>query len=348
MSDRARSVIAVLLTIFVGCLLACGGRLLFFERLPSPDCLLGVILVLWGFIAGALFLHHRTSRLFLDLERVNEDLRMEIADRIELEEQLRIARDKAESSNLIRGNIVSNLSHELLTPLNSFLGFTDLLKGQFIGSLNDQQREYLDIMDFNGRHLLSLLDDLLTLSKLDANLLVLTPALIQPSEPAREAVALATARCRLKGITPHLTCFSPLPPLQADAEALKRVLFIFISNLILRPEGIQAVHLTVRHDDGRIRYQAASSPLDMFTADSGFTDIPVQYLHSSPGITFEYSTLSLTLAHRLVMDHGGTIGVRRHPDGRVAFWLALPLTRSASDVPHQGDDRVPFNLPVTQ
>jgi signal transduction histidine kinase len=79
-----------------------------------------------------------------------------------------LAKEEAEKTNIAKSNFLSSMGHELITQLNTILGYTDLLQGVFFGTLNEKQTTYVSQIDQSGKHLLELINDLLDLSKIDA------------------------------------------------------------------------------------------------------------------------------------------------------------------------------------
>src|SRR5437764_596395 len=156
-----------------------------------------------------------------------------------------------------KSEFLANMSHELRTPLNAVIGFADLLLERMFGELNDKQEEYLrDILD-SGRHLLSLINDILDLSKIEAGRMELDVTDFQLSHAIENALILVRERAAGRGIALHQTVDARLGAVSGDERKIKQVLLNLLSNAIkFTPKG------------GRIEVRAAPG--------DGFVEVSVR------------------------------------------------------------------------
>jgi signal transduction histidine kinase len=227
-----------------------------------------------------------------------------------------------------KDQFLSNISHELRTPLNSIIGFTDLLLTQDLGggALSDQQRDFLETVARNGRHLLELINELLDLQRIAAGRMDLRP------EPVEVAVLLAESAASVQAqVQKHrhaLVVEQPPADLRVlvDRGRVRQVLLNLLSNAIkFTPDG------------GRIRVQAAAAnggaAARVAVIDTGIGIAPddqaklfqefVQ-LDASASRKYEGTGLGLALSRRLIELHGGAIGVESEMGKGSTFWFTLP------------------------
>ena len=177
-------------------------------------------------------LERRVRERTAELEGANARLHVEIAERMRAEEELRRARDVAETANRSKSAFLANMSHELRTPLNAIIGFSELLLGGDSGELNPTQKEYLGDVLESSRHLLSLINDILDLSKVEAGKMelevrevflraLLEGSLVMVKEKAlKHGIELSTELDGLPGVV------------AGDERKLKQVVFNLLSNAV--------------------------------------------------------------------------------------------------------------------
>ncbi|MGH7530495.1 MAG: sensor histidine kinase, partial [Gemmatimonadales bacterium] len=227
-----------------------------------------------------------------------------------------------------KDQFLSNISHELRTPLNSIIGFTDLLLTEELGTLSAQQRDFLETVARNGRHLLELINELLDLQRIAAGRMELKPGPVDVAELLAEAVSSVQAQAQQRR---HALELAPLPGdlrVHADRGRVRQVLLNLLSNAIkFTPDG------------GRITIAAApvngGSAVRVAVTDTGHGITPddqaklfqefVQ-LDASASRRHEGTGLGLALSRRLVELQGGTIGVESTPGQGSTFWFTLPQT----------------------
>ncbi|MBL8992236.1 MAG: response regulator, partial [Spirochaetia bacterium] len=167
-------------------------------------------------------------------------------ENLELLKRLRQRSAELEVSNNIKSEFLANMSHELRTPLNAIIGFSELLKEERPGPLNGKQKEFAEDIHSSGRHLLSLIDDILDLSKIEAGKMELDLAesdLVRILENGRTLLKERAAR---QGVEIILQIDSELPTLLLDERKVKQMIYNLLSNAVKFTPGGGRVELRVR------------------------------------------------------------------------------------------------------
>ena len=189
-------------------------------------------------------------------------VRRDIAERTRAEEEMRQAKDVAESASHAKSDFLARMSHELRTPLNSVIGFSGVLLRNKAGNLMPQDRSYLERIQANGKHLLALINDVLDLSRIEAGGLVLERVPVALDALIRETVASFEPQARDREITIRTEMPERLSEIKGDPMRLRQVLVNIIGNAVKFTErGTVVVRVEVEHDTGR--------PLRVDVTDTG-------------------------------------------------------------------------------
>lgn len=154
--------------------------------------------------------------------------------------ELEKARQSAEASNIAKSDFLAGMSHELRTPLNSIIGFSEVLQDRFFGPLTDKQGEYIDDILGAGRHLLSLINDVLDLSKVEAGKMTLEISTVKVTDVIHTGLVMLKEKMAHHGITVKTdfkdNCYKLTLP--ADERKLKQIVFNLLSNAVkFTPDG---------------------------------------------------------------------------------------------------------------
>ncbi len=173
----------------------------------------------------------RTQQLLL----ANESLRTENDRRAKTEEELRSSKTKAEAANLAKTQFLANMSHEIRTPLNGIIGFSDLLIENFKNPIESPEvsQQWLNTIHSAGNHLLSLINHILDLSKIEAGCLELEKKSFNPEKTIQEVLSVFTLQAKSKGV--QLEVFIDASVEQAivsDAVRMRQILFNLLSNAL--------------------------------------------------------------------------------------------------------------------
>ncbi|MDP9251482.1 MAG: ATP-binding protein, partial [Chloroflexota bacterium] len=155
-----------------------------------------------------------------------------------MNDQLGLLYAQLEAANRHKSEFLSNMSHELRTPLNAIIGFSEVLLQRLFGELNAKQADYLqDILD-SGKHQLTLVNDILDLSKVEAGRMDLELSSFSLKETVNSSVAMLRERAARRGIALEVECDLSVDTMEADQRKVKQVLFNLLSNAVkFTPEG---------------------------------------------------------------------------------------------------------------
>ncbi|HEY7194001.1 MAG TPA: ATP-binding protein [Gemmatimonadales bacterium] len=228
-----------------------------------------------------------------------------------------------------KDQFLSNISHELRTPLNSIIGFTDLLLIQEGDApLSAQQRDFLDTIGRNGRHLLELINELLDLQRIAAGRMQIKPEPVEVAALFDETAATVTAQAQQHR---HTLVVTPPPTglrVQADPGRVRQVLLNLLSNAIkFTPDGgrVTVAAAPVNGGEGSyVRVAVTDTGIGIAADDQPKLFQEFSQLDASASRKYEGTGLGLALSRRLIELHGGTIGVDSELGKGSTFWFTLP------------------------
>jgi signal transduction histidine kinase len=245
-----------------------------------------------------------------ELRRSYSELERKVDERTE---QLAVA-------NRHKSEFLASMSHELRTPLNAIIGFSEALREKMFGELNAKQLEYLDDIHASGRHLLSLINDILDLSKVEAGRMELDVSAFAAADALEAALSLVRERAQRQDVALSLEVDPRLGEMRADERKFKQILLNLLSNsLKFTPSG------------GSIAVQARlnGAGLEVAVRDTGIGIPPEEQAavfeeFRQVGTRAEGTGLGLALTKRFVELHGGSIRLESAPGQGSTFTFTLP------------------------
>ena len=215
-----------------------------------------------------------------------------------------------EAASRHKSEFLANMSHELRTPLNAILGFSEVLAERMFGEVNEKQAEYLQDILSSGRHLLSLINDILDLSKVEAGRLELELARFHLPTALDNALTLVRERATRHGITLTQTVDPGVGDIVADERKVKQILLNLLSNAVkFTPEGGR-VGLTATAAEGVITIAVSDTGIGIAPEDQAAIFEEFRQVGREDARKQEGTGLGLTLAKKFVELHGGRIWVQ--------------------------------------
>lgn len=249
------------------------------------------------------------SKLVVGNEKVYTVLIQDITERKNAEEAILSAKLDAEMANESKSHFLASMSHELRTPLNAIIGMSDMIKEQYFGDLNDKYKEYAGDIVHSGEHLLSLVNELLDISTIEAGKHTLNIQSFSIEAMVKDCIKIVKLRASQKEISLNYDIPKTLPPLEADKQAVRKVLINLLSNAIkFMPQG-GTVDVLATEDDTHIiivvKDNGPGIPKDKI---SDLTK-PFARLESNAHKAVEGWGLGLAISKSLMEMHGGTIKI---------------------------------------
>jgi signal transduction histidine kinase len=230
-----------------------------------------------------------------------------------------------EAASRHKSEFLANMSHELRTPLNAVIGFSEVLLQRMFGALNDKQDEYLKDIYASGQHLLSLINDILDLSKIEAGRMELVPAPFHLPTALENAVTLVRERAARHGIALHLDLDPRLGELVGDERKVKQILLNLLSNAVkFTPEGGR-ISLKASRRDGAVEVSVTDTGIGIAPEDQATIFEEFRQVGSDETRKQEGTGLGLTLAKKFVELHGGRIWVWSELARGSTFTFTLPV-----------------------
>ncbi|HET6373821.1 MAG TPA: GAF domain-containing protein [Candidatus Polarisedimenticolia bacterium] len=230
-----------------------------------------------------------------------------------------------EAASRHKSEFLANMSHELRTPLNAVIGFSEVLLQRMFGELNAKQDEYLKDIYASGQHLLSLINDILDLSKIEAGRMELAPAPFHLPTALENAVTLVKGRAARHGITLELDLDPRLGELVGDERKVKQVLLNLLSNAVkFTPEGGRITVKAGRRDGG-VEIAVTDTGIGIAPDDQAAIFEEFRQVGSDEARKQEGTGLGLTLAKKFIELHGGRIWVESTLGRGSTFTFTLPV-----------------------
>jgi PAS domain S-box-containing protein len=271
-------------------------------------------------------LEHRVRERTADLDAINRDLVREIGERKRAEMELQQAKEVVEAASRSKSEFLANMSHELRTPLNHIIGFTELVVDKNFGELNPPQEEFLHDVLQSSRHLLSLINDVLDLSKIEAGKMELECSAIPLPEVLEKSLIMIKEKA-LKHRLKLSTLFNDLPStFWADERKVKQILYNLLSNAVKFTPESGTVHLEARNLNGQgIEIAVRDSGIGLKETDLERIFRPFEQGDNSASRKYQGTGLGLSLTRRMVELHGGRIWAESAGEGKgSAFIFHLP------------------------
>jgi PAS domain S-box-containing protein len=232
----------------------------------------------------------------------------------------------------LKDEFLASMSHELRTPLNAILGLSEALQEQLYGTFNQKQLKVLRTIEESGRHLLSLINDILDLSKIEAGKLALEIGPVSVDAVCQASLRLINQMAQKKKLTLSSTFDRMVSTIQADDRRLKQALVNLLSNAVkFTPEGgTIGLEVDGHAGQGVVRFTVWDTGIGISQKDMARLFQPFIQLDSSLSRQYSGTGLGLALVHRIVELHGGSVSVESEPGKGSRFTISLPWQKTAN------------------
>jgi PAS domain S-box-containing protein len=310
---------------------------------------------------GQLTVVSYNATTFHDRDRVLQGVFAAARDVTELrrfEQALQQKNSELEEASRMKSEFLANMSHELRTPLNAIIGFSEVLRDGLMGEMTEQQRGFIGDIFSSGNHLLSLINDILDLSKVEAGKMTLDLDAMQIPSVVANSLSIIREKAAARRIRLEMEVPADLGSMQADARKVKQILYNLLSNAVkFTSEGGQVTlraSRVARSDVGRL--SGTWTPRTFALAENEFTEFlevsvtdtgigmsaeglarlfqPFSQIDSGLARKFEGTGLGLAMVKLLAELHGGAVAVESAAGegSRFIVWLPLRLTEEAAAV----------------
>lgn len=244
-----------------------------------------------------------------------------------LEDAVRVRTSEFEAASGYKAQFLANMSHELRTPLNAIIGFSEVLEQQLFGSLSPRQARFVGNILKAGRHLLTLVDNLLDLTRAEAGTLALSPRPVVVGKAIEAALEGIRTRASAKGIAVESAVDPAATAVEADPDKLAQILSTLLENAVkFTPEGGR-VSMSARVTGGQwVEVAVQDTGIGVKAEDAERIFRPFETGDASTSRQYQGAGLGLALCRRLVEMHGGRIWVTSGGEGQGStFTFTLPL-----------------------
>jgi signal transduction histidine kinase len=242
-----------------------------------------------------------------------------------MNDELRRLYTELEAASQHKSEFLANMSHELRTPLNAIIGFSQVLHDEMVGPVNEKQAEYLDDISSSGSHLLSLINDVLDLSKVEAGQVELDVHAFSLREAIERGVVMVRERATEDGVRVAFAADPEVDVVDGDERRIKQVIFNLLSNAVKFTPAGGEVDVSATRVNGEVRVSVADTGPGVALEDR--KRIFEEFQQSETGVGHREGTgLGLALSKRFVELHGGRIWLESELGRGSTFTFALPAT----------------------
>lgn len=264
-------------------------------------------------------------QIFNPLAKLNRELEAANAAKSELLKELMIVNRELIEANRLKNKFLANMSHELRTPMNAIIGYSELMLAKTYGDLTDSQQNRLQRITRNARNLLALINDILDLSKIEADRLELSMAEVELPTTIQEVLSQITLQAEEKQLALTTDLADSLPPVWGDPLRIRQIVTNLVGNALkFTEEG--GITIRASHDTtgGLVQVSVQDTGIGIAAADLPIVFDEFRQVDDSPARQYEGTGLGLAISKRLVEMMGGTIWVESELGQGSTFTFTLP------------------------
>src|SRR3984957_14474757 len=258
----------------------------------------------------------------------------DVTDRKIQEQALDLARTAAEQADASKTRFLATMSHELRTPLNAIIGFSEMIVQEQALMLDAARRkEYAQLINDSGQHLLSVVNGILDMSKMESGNFDITPEPFAPRAALINCCNLLALKARENGIDLVTDAPQDLPGMTGDPRAFKQIVLNLVSNAIKFTERGGEVTVSAAVEGTRLMLRVADTGVGIGADDLKRIGAPFFQAGKTYQRRHEGTGLGLSIVKSLIALHGGELTVQSQVDEGTTFAVALPLSPQATQTP---------------
>ncbi|GAB4282906.1 MAG: hypothetical protein Kow0067_03470 [Coriobacteriia bacterium] len=268
-------------------------------------------------------LEREVAQRITELAEANEELASMNEELTSMNEELAAVNEELEAANRAKSDFLASMSHEFRTPLNSIIGFTDVLLSGMAGELEAEQRTQIGMVNASGRHLLALVNDVLDLAKIEAGKLVPELAVFDLARELEAVVGTMRPQAEAKGLLLTSSLCRAHIEVKSDARMVRQIVLNLLSNAVKFTDR-GTVSLDAQCDDDGLRIEVADTGPGIAPEHQARIFEAFTQLEGHAGLTPDGTGLGLAISSRLARALGGELRLESTPGKGSRFTLALP------------------------
>ncbi|OAP40735.1 PAS domain-containing sensor histidine kinase [Sinorhizobium glycinis] len=270
----------------------------------------------------------------------------DVSDEARLRAEVAAKAAHAESANDAKTRFLAAVSHELRTPLNAILGFSDVLSGEYFGRLeNDRQREYVSLIHRSGTHLLSVVNTMLDVSKIEAGRYELVPEPFRIADAIAACEAMLSHQAREKGVRLASRVTRSVSEINADQRAVQQILINLVGNAVKFTEKGGLVTVDAELDGAALKLTVSDTGIGIAEDKLEMLGQPFVQIQNDYTRRYEGTGLGLSLVKGLVELHGGRISIRSSEGEGTVVVVSIPRDGSGIFEREQASTRGTVEFP---